>query len=149
MMLDELTFADNGLTAEMWSEFRRIAGWSVRPVYQYEKALENSLFSVTAQVEGKTVAIGRLIGDGVMDWYVKDIIVLPEYQGMGIGTRLMNYLLAYIKQNSLPGTSVRVLLMSAKGKEPFYERLGFRVRPNKLEGAGMKLNLYIEEADVL
>jgi ribosomal protein S18 acetylase RimI-like enzyme len=146
MNTEELTFDDNGLTAEILSEFRSVAGWSTRPLYQYEKAIENSLFSVTAQLDGKVIATGRLIGDGVTDWYVKDIIVLPEFQRRGIGSRLMHYLLAYIKQNSLPGTQVKVVLMSAKGKEPFYEQLGFRVRPNERDGAGMKLNMQIEEA---
>jgi len=32
---------------------------------------------------------------------------------------------------------ISVNLMSAKGREPFYEKFGFNVRPNENRGAGM------------
>ena len=41
--------------------------------------------------------------------------------------------------NSLPGTCVSLNLMSAKGKEAFYEKLGFKRRPSETDGAGMEL----------
>lgn len=37
-----------------------------------------------------------------------------------------------------------VVLMAAKGKEEFYRKLGFRVRPNGCEGAGMMLQFGFE-----
>ena len=35
-------------------------------------------------------------------------------------------------------STVTVGLMAATGKEPFYERLGFNVRPNAHQGSGMQ-----------
>lgn len=137
----DITFVDNGVTAEHLSRFQQIAGWSERPLYQLQKALEKSLFSVAAVYNKEVVGIGRLIGDGVMSWYLKDIIILPEFQGRGIGRAMINYLLCQIEHDSLPGTVVAVNLMAAKGKEPFYEKLGFHQRPNDREGAGMQLKL--------
>jgi hypothetical protein len=60
----------------------------------------------------------------------------------------MEYLLSYIMRNSLPDTTVAVTLMAAAGMEPFYEKLGFRVRPNAREGAGMMMNMKIHGDDV-
>ena len=137
----ELVFCDNSLTAELLSKFRQAVGWENYPVFQNEKALENSLFSVTASYNDTVVGIGRLIGDGVTDWCLKDIIVLPAYQRMGIGTALMDYLMRHIRKNIMDGTAVLVMLMAAKGREPFYEQFGFRIRPNDREGPGMILNL--------
>jgi GNAT superfamily N-acetyltransferase len=142
--IDGLTFIDNGVTAELLSRFRQSVHWSDKPLHQFKKALENSLFSVAAVCDGKTVGIGRLIGDGVTDWYLKDIIIHPDYQGKGIGRALMEYLLRHITDNSLPETTVTISLLAAKGKEPFYEKLGFRVRPNDHEGAGMLQYLKID-----
>jgi GNAT superfamily N-acetyltransferase len=144
MSFVDITFVDNGLTPEIATRLFGSVGWYVRPEEQYAKALDNSLFSVTVVCGGSVVGMGRLIGDGVMDWYVKDIIVLPEYQGRGIGRGIMEYLLNYIKKHSISGAIGTVVLMAAKGKEEFYKKLGFRVRPNEREGAGMMLQYGLE-----
>ena len=47
--------------------------------------------------------------------------------------KLINYLKAGMK----PGYRVKLNLMSAKGKEDFYEKFCFVVRPNDIFGAGM------------
>ena len=44
-----------------------------------------------------------------------------------------------------PGYMVNLNLNSAKGKEPFYAKLGFEERPNKDSGAGMNQWLIFEE----
>ena len=46
-------------------------------------------------------------------------------------------------ENSIPNTRVTVGLMAAKGKEEFYQKLGFRIRPNEKEGNGMMINIQI------
>ena len=81
--------------------------------------------------------MGRILGDNGLAFYIQDVIVLPEYQGIGIGRQLMDRLMAYIrlhaKQNAFIG------LMAAVGKESFYERYGFSIRPNQDLGAGMTM----------
>ena len=42
-----------------------------------------------------------------------------------------------MKSDMKPGYKVKMTLNSAKGKEAFYEKFGFRVRPNDHAGAGM------------
>ncbi len=37
------------------------------------------------------------------------------------------------------GWRVKIEMVSAKGKEGFYEKLGFKLRPNENEGHGMNL----------
>jgi len=122
---------------------RNSAGWNGATEMQAAKSLEASLFILAAQENGQTIGMGRLVGDGFNIWYVQDVIVLPPYQGKGIGKEIMMRLIAFAEQNSLPGTSITIGLMSAKGKEPFYEKCGFRVRPNEQKGAGMVMNRLI------
>lgn len=45
--------------------------------------------------------------------------VLPEYQGKGIGTSIVNYLLEYIKKHTAKGDFTSVGLTAAEGKESF------------------------------
>ena len=51
---------------------------------------------------------------------VFDVAVRPEFQGQGIGTRIVAAILA-----DLPPTCT-VILFASPGKEPFYRTLGFR-----------------------
>ncbi|MCL2050629.1 MAG: GNAT family N-acetyltransferase [Lachnospiraceae bacterium] len=111
---------------------------------QARKSLSNHISSVAAFDGDEIIGIGRLIGDAAIYWCLVDIWVLPEYQGKGIGRKIVNWLIQYVKDNSIKGTSVSVFLMSAHGKEGFYEKLGFRCRPHEYEGPGMELELDIE-----
>lgn len=67
------------------------------------------------------------------------MLVLPKYQGKGIGASMMEQVLLYLKENMKTGWSVSVDLMSAIGKENFYEKFGFVKRPRDRRGAGMDL----------
>ncbi len=127
--MEELQYelVDNILRAEDFIQLKAAVGMIERPLGQVEKALRNGLFHVSAICYGKTVGMGRLVGDGAMYWYLQDIIVLPEYQEKGIGKNIVNRLLKHIKSTAIPGTKIEVGLTSVKGKEPFYEKLGFSI----------------------
>lgn len=125
--MEDISFelAENQLTAEDFIRLKTATGFMDRPLEQAEKAIRNGLFNVTAICDGEVVGMGRLVGDGAMYWYLQEIIVLPEYQGKGIGKSIVNRLLEHIRKNSIPGTGVEVGLTAVKGKEPFYEKFGF------------------------
>jgi len=106
--------------------------------------LAHQLYSVTAYLNKEIIGIARLLGDSSIFFYINDVWVLPEYQGKGLGKTLVEWLIKHIKKSCLPGTSVSICLMSAKGKEGFYEKLGFKQRPHDWEGAGMEMELDIE-----
>lgn len=116
---------DNQLTPQDFIHLKTATGFMNRPLAQVEKALANDLFDVSVIHNGEVIGMGRLVGDGAMYWYLQEIIVLPEYQRQGIGRGIVNRLLEHIKKTAIPGTAVEVGLTSVKGKEPFYEKLGF------------------------
>lgn len=121
----EYNLIENKLTAIDFIRLKVAAGFRDRPIDQVEKALKNNLFDVIAVCNGEVIGMGRLVGDGVMYWYLQEIIVLPEFQGRGIGTKIVNRLLRYIEENTTPGTFVSVGLTAATGKDTFYEKFGF------------------------
>ena len=75
-----------------------------------------------AAYEG-TELIGYIdsISNGVTDAYIQDLMVHPKYQGKGIGTELMNQMIAYMKEKHIYMVSV---IFEEKLKT-FYERFGF------------------------
>ena len=121
----EYYLKESELTAKDFIRLKVATGFRDRPIEQVEKALENNLFDVIAVCNDEVIGMGRLVGDGVMYWYLQEIIVLPEFQGKGIGTRIVDRLLEYIKDNTTPGTFVSIGLTAATGKDTFYEKFGF------------------------
>lgn len=129
---------DNVLNAEEFVALRVSVGFSDIPIEQAKKALSKGLFNAVAICDEKVVGMGRIVGDGVMYWYIQDVCILPEYQGQGIGSAIVNRLLQYVNEFGMPDTETRVSLMAAKGKDKFYEKLGFSSRPNANRGPGME-----------
>ena len=60
------------------------------------KSLPKSLFSIVAEKDGELVGATRVSGDGAMYFYIMDVAVMPELQGRGIGTALMNAAVEFI-----------------------------------------------------
>jgi len=90
---------------------------------------------VCAELDGELVGCGRIIGDKGFLYYVQDIIVLPKYQMQGIGTKIMDSIMDYLKKQCVERAIIG--LMTAKEKERFYKKYGFIERPNDNLGAGM------------
>ncbi len=65
------------------------------------------------------VGAGRAITDGVRYAVIFDVVVLPEYQGRGIGKQIMEFLISR-------SNAANVLLHAVPGREAFYQNLGFR-----------------------
>ena len=131
-----ISYEEDSLTTRQFLSLRESVGWKGID-FQVEKALESGLYNVLAKDGEQVVGMGRLVGDGIMYWYVQDVIIKPEYQGKGIGKAIMEFIMRHIEENSLPNTTVTVGLMAAKGKDGFYEKLGFIKRPSEIYGAGM------------
>jgi predicted N-acetyltransferase YhbS len=114
---------------------RKSIGWGIPDKKFLQIGLNNSLYAVCAACDKKVIGTARVVGDGTTVFYIQDVIVTPEFQRKGIGISMMKEIMGYIGRNACQGAVVG--LMSAKGKEEFYERFGFRKRPDKNFGAGM------------
>ena len=102
-----------------------------------QTALNNALYKVIAYDGDRPVGMTRVVGDGGYVYFICDVIVRPSYQSQGLGRRLIETTLAWLESQVEPGETIMVNLMSAMGKEKFYEKLGFHTRPFGNHGAGM------------
>jgi len=50
---------------------------------------------------------------------------------------MINQLMSLVKESMKDGYRIHFVLVSAKGKEDFYEKFGFTKRPNEITGYGM------------
>ena len=83
------------------------------------------------------IAMGRLVGDGFY-YLIVDVVVRPEYQGHGIGSSIIDKLLAYVEAETPEGGCSSVQLIAEKGKEDFYLKKGFKLIPHDYCGSGMR-----------
>lgn len=84
-----------------------------------KKAFEASHTSVFVYHADQLIGFGRAISDGAYQAAIYDCAVLPEFQGKGIGKKIMNKILSRISH-------CNIILYAAPGKEGFYQKLGFR-----------------------
>ena len=139
----KVLYAKNKLTAQDFCALRTAVGWGEVPQSVAQCALDHSLCTISALVDGCIAGMGRLIGDGAMIFYVQDVVVLPKYRRAGVGASIVQQLLHSVRACAPSGSTVTVGLMSALDREGFYERFGFRIRPNEKEGAGMVMQIEI------
>lgn len=97
-------------------------GWPNPPSpTNHYRILANSAAIVLARTADRTV-VGFItaVSDGVSCAYIPHLEVLPAYQGQGIGTALLQQMLAKLRHLYM------IDLVCDPAVQPFYERLGMR-----------------------
>ena len=138
-------------TAEELADLRDAAGMSPRSMEGLRRGLPNSVYAVvvvqvpdeeggagdsaadaadgtadadttdgTADAE-RTVGTARIVGDGGSVYHLCDMVVHPDHQGRGLGSRMMDALMAFVDETAPPDAYVN-LMADVDG---FYERWGF------------------------
>ena len=102
------------------AELREAVGWN-----RMEQSLSDermtSFVNIAAYNGGELVGYADSVSNGVTDAYIQDVMVRPDYQGMGIGTELMRRMISEISGRGVYMISV-VYDPSLSG---FYRRFGF------------------------
>ena len=125
---------DYSFSINEFLEMVKSVGWNTYSKLQVEKALKNTMFMVKATVDGKLAGIGRVVGDYSIVCVLTDICVKPEFQGHGIGLKITNELKRLIETNVSEGEKMQIELTPTAGNEAFYEKAGFKYKPDKITG---------------
>ncbi|MHA1996113.1 MAG: GNAT family N-acetyltransferase [Candidatus Hodarchaeales archaeon] len=133
MELKEYKLLKKNPTVQEYQFLRNAVGWSTVSDEAVNHSLKNSLFSVCMVHKNKIIAIGRVIGDAGIYYYIQDVMVLPKFQRKGLGKKIMKAIMNYLEKNADPTAFVG--LMAAKGFWQFYEEYGFQKRTS--DGPGM------------
>lgn len=116
-------------------EVRDTAGFMYYNKSYHKESIKNSLYTCMVYKDNKPAAIARLVGDNTVTFFIKDVVVKPEYKGLGLGKKVLNELMSYIDKHAAP--NAYIALMASKESESFYKKFGFIKRPNDLLGSGM------------
>ncbi len=138
-----ISYKENSVDAKTFIMLRKNEPFMSYEEADVEVALRNSLYTVLALDGSKPIGMARVVGDGRIAFFIKDVVVKREYRRRKIGTGIMNRVLSYIR--GVCCDNAYVGLMATPHKEPFYQQLGFTVRPNAEHGAGMLM--YIRKGE--
>lgn len=122
------------ITEDEFLEMVESVGWKTYSKEQVKKALENTMYMVKATIDGKLAGIGRVVGDYSIVCILSDIYVKPEFQGKGIGLKITSELKRLIENNVVDGEKMQIELTPTAGNEAFYEKAGFKYKPDKITG---------------
>ena len=123
--MDGLTVKYNELTAEEFIALWETVWGSGPGLEQTRLAMAHTLFRISVWDGDKIVAMARMLGDMGLDYYIKDVVVRPEYQRRGIGRGMIRELLKFVSDHGVGGTDIFIELTAATEKTPFYEKMGF------------------------
>ena len=102
-MSENYIIQENTLNFEDYCSLRESVEWLNFDEEQMKRGLANSLLTISVTEAGKTVGMGRLIGDGGMYYSIVDVVVRPEYQGKGIGSRILDLILEHVSRQTPQG----------------------------------------------
>ncbi|MEG4281856.1 GNAT family N-acetyltransferase [Microcoleus sp. A006_D1] len=99
--------------AAFWARERKIEDWEI--------AIANSEPVVTVWDGSRAIGFARATSDGIYRATIWDVAIHPDYQGAGLGRKLVQTVLSHPRMCRVE----RVYLMTTY-KQSFYERIGFQ-----------------------
>jgi GNAT superfamily N-acetyltransferase len=132
-IISKIIFKEGQPEINSYMELYKTTGWNSEyflSAFEMKKALDNSWYMVSAYSKNQIVGFGRIVTDGVLHAMIYEMIIQPEFQGKGIGKQILKMLVDKCLQNNIRD----IQLFCAKGKQEFYIKNGFAIRPDDAPG---------------
>jgi N-acetylglutamate synthase-like GNAT family acetyltransferase len=101
--------------------FKQAAFWAKdRNIEEMGIAIANSNPTITVWDGDRLIGFTRVTSDGIYRATIWDVVIHPDYQGAGLGRKLVETAIAHPHVNRVE----RVYLMTTH-QQRFYERIGF------------------------
>ncbi|BAZ44087.1 GCN5-related N-acetyltransferase [Chondrocystis sp. NIES-4102] len=102
--------------------FAKTAFWArERKVEDLEIAIANSNPIVTVWDKKRLIGFARATSDGIYRAAIWDVVIDPDYQGVGLGRKLVQTVLSHPLVNK-----VERVYLTTTHQQSFYERIGFK-----------------------
>lgn len=124
---DHIKIVERKPTSQEFMDLKKAVGW-------WDPFLEESVnrqlaapIHAVVAIDTKTnetIGCALILGDHASFYYIKDVMVKPEWQKKRIGTALMNALKDWLEANGIKKSLVG--LYTSEGLEDFYKQFGFQ-----------------------
>lgn len=120
---------------------RVAAGLSPKSDTAARQGLPGSLYAVCIRDGERLIGMGRVVGDGGLNYDIVDMAVHPDYQRQGHGYRIMDALMKFVDGHA--ADSSYVSLLADGGAPDLYSKFGFEFTAPRT--VGMALNVRKKE----
>lgn len=113
-------------TVKEYQHLTASVGWSLYSSDEVvTKLLSAPLFAVIAEdpATNKVIGCALLLGDHSSFYYIKDLVVHPDWQSKHVGTALMKELTRWLESNG--ANNSLVALITGEALASFYKKFGF------------------------
>ncbi len=112
-----------------FKKLRKEVGWKLLTDKSLKESLDYSPYCVSVYHLNKISGMVRITGDKTMYGYVQDFIVLPKYQKLGIGKKMLEILLKNVKDDAY-----LVGVCPSECSVDILTHFGFKKRPEEPNG---------------
>ena len=111
---------DKSISKDMLSMLRKSVEWYSVDDY-FEKFIQNSYLYICCYDGKQLIGFLNVISNGCSDAYIQDVAVNPSYQGIGIGTKMMEMAIGELKRQNIDA----IVIFFESSLYNFYKRFGF------------------------
>lgn len=103
------------------NELLSTMGWGIKDLDKLESSLKLSWAWITARDDnGRLIGFVQILSDGIKHAYILKLLVHKEYQGQGIGSKIVENMMELLNENKL-----NPVLITKPSEESFYNKFGF------------------------
>jgi ribosomal protein S18 acetylase RimI-like enzyme len=135
--LSDLPLSEETPTPDEYRALRVAAGLSPKSDTAARQGLPGTLYAVCIRDGGRLIGMGRVIGDGGLNYDIVDMAVHPDHQRQGLGYRIMQALMKFVHEHA--ADSSYVSLLADDGAPALYSKFGFEFTAPRT--VGMALNV--------
>lgn len=112
-------------TVDQARKLAQLVNWEPSANAAIEMQLKTAVYSVIAEdlESHEIIGCAFLLGDNKTCYYVKDVIVHPQWQGKKIGRAMMQKIMDWLETNGAEDATVG--LFTGEHLAPFYRQFGF------------------------
>jgi len=115
---------DKKINVRQMNDLRESVGWMERNERTWEEILSKSSFVYSIWDGEKLIGMGRFLEDSMMCIFY-DVAVRKEYQGIGLGKKIMKKMISEARDRGCLSIRLFVDEQNAESLILFYEKLGF------------------------
>lgn len=109
-------------------------GWSRRPLRKVRKAIQHSFLVISMWekrgAQRRLIGFSRATSDHAFNATIWDVVVHPDYQGQGLGKKLMKKMIEKLRNEDISN----ITLFADPQVVGFYQGLGFMSDPEGIKG---------------
>jgi GNAT superfamily N-acetyltransferase len=113
---------------------RKLIKWNELDENQIKIALKNSMINISIFYNNMCIGVGRIVGDNVLKGMLTDIMVDPNYQGMGIGKLIVTSLINEVENRINIGNCFQLEASPTANNREFYIKCGMKYKPENQDG---------------